>query len=185
MSVSVVGLNASSAASSSALADAASASMQDVTAEPGDSELDFTPLTADQARALRERNPSWSPWWVVFWQAVVGFGVVGAAFLVSGRPVVAVSAAWGVAAVVVPAALFARGLTGRFASVNVGSAVLSFFVWELIKIVATVGILFAAQRLVSGLSWLAMLLGLIVTIKVYWLALAFKRKSHSVRIKNA
>ena len=148
-------------------------------------DLDFQPLTAEQARELRERNPSWSPWWVVFWQGVVGCVVIGVAFLVTGRTVVAESAAWGVLAVVLPAALFARGLTGRFASANVGSAVLSFFVWELIKIMATVGILFAAQRLVEGLSWLAMLLALIVTFKVYWLALAFKRKGRVVRINNA
>ena len=146
---------------------------------------DFQPLTAAQAQALRERNPSWSPWWVVFWQGVIGCAVIGIAFLVTGRLVVAESAACGVLAVVLPAALFARGLTGRFASVNVGSAVLSFFVWELIKIVATVGILFAAQRLVEGLSWLAMLLALIVTFKVYWLALAFKRKGRHVQINNA
>jgi ATP synthase protein I len=55
----------------------------------------------------------------------------------------------------------------------------------LIKIVVTVGILFAAQRLVEGLSWLAMLLGLIVTMKVYWLALAFQRKPRPVQNRNA
>jgi len=45
--------------------------------------------------------------------------------------------------------------------------------------------MFAAHRLVTGLSWPAMLVGLIVTIKVYWLALAFKRRAKSVQVINA
>jgi len=141
---------------------------------------EIIPLTAEQAQALRLRQPMVSPWWVVGAQAVVGVLVVLAAWLITGKSVAAVSAACGAAAVVVPAALFARGMTGRFASANAGAAVLSFFVWELVKIVVTVGMLFAAQHWVVGLSWLAMLLGLIVTIKVYWLGLAFTRKSGSV-----
>ena len=80
-------------------------------------------------------------------------------------------------AVIIPAALFARGVTGQFASVNAGSAVLSFFVWELVKILVTVVVLFASHRLVVGLSWPAMLVGLVLTMKVYWLALGYKRKA--------
>jgi ATP synthase protein I len=99
---------------------------------------------------------------------------------VSGKQAVGLSAACGALAVIVPAALFARGVTGQFASVNAGSAVMSFFLWELVKILVTVGILLAAQRLVIGLSWPAMLVGLVVTIKVYWVALAFKRKPRPV-----
>jgi ATP synthase protein I len=34
--------------------------------------------------------------------------------------------------------------------------------------------LFAAPRLVANLSWPAMLVGLVVTMKVYWVALASK-----------
>jgi ATP synthase protein I len=57
-----------------------------------------------------------------------------------------------VLAVVLPAALFARGLTGQFARANPGAAVLSFFVWELVKILVTVGVLLTAHRLMDGLS---------------------------------
>ena len=146
---------------------------------------DFTPLTAAQAKALREQNPAISPWWVVVGQAAVGVLVALVAWGVTGRSIIGWSAACGALAVVVPAALFARGVTGQFASVNAGSAVLSFFVWELVKILVTVGILFGAHLTVTGLSWPAMLVGLIVTMKVYWLALGFKRKPKSVQIKNA
>jgi ATP synthase protein I len=141
---------------------------------------DFTPLTAEQAQALRELNPSISPWWVVAGQLVVGVLVTLAAWGVTGKSSVAVSTACGALAVVLPAALFARGVTGQFASVNAGSAVLSFFVWELVKILVTVVVMFAAYRLVADLSWPAMLVGLVVTMKVYWLALAVKRKSQPV-----
>lgn len=95
---------------------------------------------------------------------------------------VAKSLACGVLAVVVPAALFARGVTSRFAQANVGTAVMSFFLWELVKVVMTVGLLLAAHRWVTNLSWPAMLVGLVVTVKVYWLALAFRRKARLVRV---
>jgi ATP synthase protein I len=148
--------------------------------ETEDDVSDFIPLTAEQAQTLRERNPSLSPWWVVAGQIVVGVLVALAAWGVTGKTSVAVSAGWGALAVVIPAALFARGVTGQFASANAGSAVLSFFVWEFVKIVVTVGVLFAAHRLVANLSWPAMLVGLVVTMKVYWLALAVRRKSKPV-----
>lgn len=141
---------------------------------------DFTPLTAAEAKALREKHPSISPWWVVAGQVVVGVLVSLIAWAVTGRQIVGLSAACGALAVIVPAALFARGVTGQFASVNAGSAVMSFFLWELVKILVTVGILLAAQRLVTGLSWPAMLVGLILTMKVYWIALGFKRKPRPV-----
>ncbi len=153
--------------------------------ESGQEVSDFTPLTAAQAQALREQHPSISPWWVVVGQLVVGVLVTLVAWLVTGSQTIAWSAASGALAVMVPAALFARGVTGQFASVNAGSAVLSFFVWEMVKIFVTVGILFAAHRLVAGLSWPAMLIGMVVTMKVYWIALGFKRKPRPVQIKNA
>lgn len=145
---------------------------------------DFVPLTRLQAQALAQANPVVSPWWVVLGQLVLGGLLVALAWLVFGE-LVAKSVACGVLAVVLPAALFARGLTSQFARANTGAAVMSFFVWELVKIVVTIGLLFAAHRLVKDLNWPAMLVGLIVTLKVYWLALAFKRKAKPVQNINA
>jgi ATP synthase protein I len=141
----------------------------------------FVPLTAEEAKQLRAQNPSLSPWWVVLGQVLVGFVLTLATWLVSGRASLAWSVASGAMAVAVPAALFARGVTGKFASANAGSAVLSFFVWELVKILVTVCVMFAAHHWVRDLSWPAMLVGLVVTMKVYWLALGFKRKSALVQ----
>lgn len=145
-----------------------------------DDASNFVPLTREQAKALAKAHPVVSPWWVVLCQGVVGLVAAGAAGLLFDG-MVAKSVAWGALAVVVPAALFARGLTGQFARINPGAAVVSFFVWELIKILVTLGMLYAAHRWVTQLSWPAMLVGLVVTLKVYWLALLFRRKEKPIQ----
>jgi len=43
--------------------------------------------------------------------------------------------------------------------------------WELVKIALTVAMLAAAPRLVPELSWLALLAGMVMTMKAYWIAL--------------
>lgn len=133
----------------------------------------FTPLTAQEARSLRERQPSVPPWKVVVGQGVVGVLVALAAWVLTASPEVGWSAAYGALAVVLPAAIFARGLTGRFASLNAATAMFGFFVWEMVKLVLTVAMLIAAPKWVSGLSWPALLVGLVLTMKVYWVALLF------------
>ena len=141
----------------------------------------FAPLTAEQAAELRKHQPLLSVWRVVGVQAMLGLLVAALVWCVSGRMAVVNSAVYGALAVILPAALFARGLTSRVASVNVGSAVFGFFLWELVKIGLTVAMLFAAPRLVSDLSWPAMLAGLIVTMKVYWVALCFRKVFYPVK----
>jgi len=147
--------------------------------ETTDEEPPFKPLSAEQARRLREQAPPLSPWWVVAGQAAVGLAVALAAWAVTGRQNVGWSAGYGALAVVIPAAIFARGLTGRFASLNAVTAAFGFVVWEMVKIAASVALLVAAPRLVPALSWPALLVGLVLTMKVYWVALAYvprKRK---------
>lgn len=138
------------------------------------------PLTAQQIDAIKASNPSLSPWWVVLMQLVLGVVLAGFVWLAFDKGA-AVSSACGSLAVVIPGALFAKGLTGRFARSNVGAAVASFFIWEFVKIVMTVAVMFAAYRLVDDLNWLAMLAGLVLTLKVYWLALVFKPKARTVQ----
>jgi ATP synthase protein I len=140
----------------------------------------FEPLTAEQAAELRKQQPLLSVWRVVGVQAVLGLLVAVLVWFVSGRMAAVYSAVYGALAVIVPAALFARGLTSRVASVNVGAAVFGFFLWEMVKIGLTVAMLFAAPRLVNDLSWPAMLAGLIVTMKVYWVALGFRKVFYPV-----
>lgn len=137
---------------------------------------EFKPLTADEARQLREKSPPLSPWRVIAGQGLVGVLVALAAWGLTGKPHVGWSAGYGALAVVIPAALFARGLTSRVSSMNAGAAVFAFFLWEMVKIALTLAMLFAAPRLVVSLSWPAMLLGLVVTMKVYWVALLLRPK---------
>ena len=136
---------------------------------------EFEPLTREQAQALREKHPSISPWAVVWCQA--GFGLVLALVGgVWGGSHVAWSVAYGALAVVVPATLFARGVRGRFASLNPGSAMMAFFLWELVKLIVTFVMLALAPKFVVALSWPAMLVGLVLTMKVYWVALVVPPK---------
>jgi ATP synthase protein I len=141
--------------------------------DPTEDEPPFKPLTADEARRLREQNPPVSPWWVVAGQALMGLVVALAAWAFTGRQNVGWSAGYGALAVVIPAAIFARGLTGRFSSMNAGTAAVGFMAWEMVKIASSIALLAAAPRLVADLSWPALLVGLVLTMKVYWLALAY------------
>jgi len=142
--------------------------------ETNPDDLSFKPLSAQEAQALRERYPSVSPWRVVAWQAVVGVVVAGAAWALTGQRNIGWSAAYGALAVVVPAIIFARGLTGRFSSLHAGTAAVGFMAWEMVKIIVSIALLAMAPKWVSALSWPALLIGLVVTMKVYWVALAFK-----------
>ena len=120
-------------------------------------------------------NPILSLWRVVGAQALVGVLVALVAGYLFGQKSIGYSALYGAMAVCLPSAVFARGLTSRVSSANPGSAVMGFFVWEMAKVGLTVAMLFAAPRVVTDLSWPAMLVGLVVTMKVYWLALGMRR----------
>ena len=139
-------------------------------------ELEFKRLTAEEAKVLRELNPSVSPWRIVGYQILMGFAVALAAWGFTGKSAAGWSAGYGALAVVIPAVLFARGLMSQFSSINAMTAGFGFFVWEAVKIAASVGMIFAAPKLVADLDWLAMLIGLILTLKVYWLALRMRPK---------
>lgn len=136
----------------------------------------FKPLTREEAQKLREANPSLSPWAVLAVQLLVGVLVAFAAWALTGRQSAGWSTFYGALAVVVPGAIFARGLASKVSSMNPGAAVAGFFLWEMVKIALTLAMLFAAPRLIQDLSWPAMLVGLIVTMKVYWAVLWFKPK---------
>ena len=134
-------------------------------------ESDFKPLTAQEADQWRSRNPPISVWKVVAGQALVGVLVALVVWLVTGRASVGWSAAYGALAVVAPAALFARGVLRHKASANPRAAMVGFFGWEIAKIVLTVALLAAAPRLVPELSWIALLVGMVIAMKMYWVAL--------------
>ena len=144
--------------------------------EDDDQDSDFKPLTADEARQWRDKNPQVSVWRIVAVQALVGVLVAVAAWLLTGRQSAGWSAGYGALAVVVPAALFARGVLRHREMQNPGVAMLRFFGWEMVKIILTVAILVAAPRVVLGLSWLALVAGMVLTMKTYWIALVVQSR---------
>ena len=137
----------------------------------------FKPLTRDEAQVLMANNPqAVSPWRVIAVQAVVGAVVALVAGLVTGRLDVVWSALYGAGVVVIPGALLARGMTSALTSVSPGASATGFMFWEMVKIGVAVVLLVLANRIVQPLSWPALLVALVACIKVYWLALAWRRR---------
>ena len=134
------------------------------------------PLSRAEAQVLREKHPTLSPWVVLAAQTGAGLVVAVVAGLLAGRVNVGWSALYGAAAVVIPGALFARGLMSKVSMINPAAAVTGFFLWEMVKIGLVLAMLFAAPKLVADLSWPAMLVGLVVTMKVVWLVLWLEAK---------
>ncbi|WP_158218939.1 ATP synthase subunit I [Roseateles aquatilis] len=130
----------------------------------------FKPLSREQAQDLRARLPKLSPWTLVGWQAAAGAAMVVLWGLLTWQGDKAWSALFGAGSVVVPNALMAWGMTRRSA-MNGGTAMLSFMVWELIKIILATAILVAVVLGFPPLSWPALLSTLVVALKANWLAL--------------
>ena len=143
-------------------------------------ESNFKPLSAEEAQAWRQSNPQASPWRVLLLQVGVGALMALLTGLVTGQLHLAASVAWGAVAVVIPAVVFVRALSRQMRRTQPGSALVGWFVWELVKIILTVALLLVAPKVISDLSWFALVAGFVVTMKVYWLAMALgwmQRKS--------
>lgn len=153
--------------------------------EDGEAISSFKALTQAQAAVLRAQEPSVSPWRVVVVQAGVGLGVALLAVLLTGQQEMGWSALYGAATVVVPGALMARGMTSRLSSMSPAGSAVSFMIWEGVKISVSVAMLMLAPQLVQPLSWPALLAGLVLCIKVYWLALLWRPKSKNAGSKIA
>jgi ATP synthase protein I len=132
---------------------------------------DLKPLTAQEVLAWRVRQPVTSPWQVLGLQALAGLILVGLTAAFTGKVNLVASVAWGVLSVCVPALVFARALARQMRQRQAASALVSFFVWELVKILLTVALLLAAPRMVAELNWLALLAGFLLTMKMYWVAM--------------
>lgn len=131
-------------------------------------------LTPEEAKALVALHPPISPWRVVGVQAGVGLVAGLMLALFTGQSVWVWSFLYGAATVVVPGALMARGITGSFARKSAGAGVVSFFVWEAAKVGLSVAMLALAPQLVQPLSWPALLAGLVLCLKCYWVALLWR-----------
>ncbi len=140
--------------------------------EDGWQEPEFKSLTREEAREWRGRQPTWSIWRLVVAQLLVGLLLGGLSWLLTQRAQVAWSVVYGSAAVVIPSAIMAYGLTSsalaRLMAGIAQAAFAGFLFWEGVKVLLAVAMLWLAPQVVPGLSWLGLLLGLVVTLKVYW-----------------
>ena len=139
----------------------------------------FKPLTREEASALRAQEPPLSPWWVLAVQVVVGVVAALLAALVTARQEVGWSLLYGAATVVVPGALMARGMTSPLSSTSPGASAVSVLLWATVKILVSIAMLVIANRVVQPLVWPALLLGLVLCMKVYLVALLWRRRKSS------
>ena len=140
--------------------------------DTADGEQAFKPLTAEQARQWRARHPQLPVARVLMMQAATGAVVALLAWALSGKAVVAWSAAYGALAGVLPMALAAKG-TARWAAPGFppGAALAGLLLWEAVKVILAAGMLMAAPKILGAPNWPALLIGLALTIKVYWVGL--------------
>jgi ATP synthase protein I len=142
-----------------------------------DQEEVLEPLTREQADALRSRMRLVSPGRLLLVQGLVGLLTAAcAALLGEGWSTTGLSALYGAAVVVVPGAVMAWALRAKPVTVSASQRAVSFLFWELVKIALSVAMLVLAPRVVDGLSWLALLAGMVLSMKVYGLALLWRRQ---------
>ena len=138
------------------------------------------PMTRAEVQSLLLRKPQVSVWRVVALQAVVGLVVALVSwFFAAGKLSVVWSALYGAAIIAVPSALFALSIQLWLSKLKPGVAVYGFALGELLKIGLTIVLLFFAPRIVQPLSWAAMLIAVVVTLQVYWVALILRGKKSS------
>ena len=137
----------------------------------------FKTLSREEADVLRAQEPPVSPWRVIAVQMAVGVVVTLIGWLITGKSEVAWSLLYGAATVVVPGALMARGMTSRLSSMSPGASAVSFMLWEFVKIGFSLAMLLVAGKIVQPLVWPALLVGMVVCMKVYWLALLWRRRA--------
>lgn len=138
-------------------------------------EADFKPLSRIEAGALKEKLGTVSLdaflLRVLSWQAAAGFLIPVLAWLLSASVSVGYSVLYGGICVVVPSAL-ATGMVRRWRKRGVptyaGGMLTSLFLLEMVKVVVSICMLSAASLALKPVSWLALVVGFVLVLKVYW-----------------
>ena len=145
--------------------------IDDASDADGAAEVDFKPLTREEALQWRSKQPTLSLSWLLVWQSVSALVVVGLAAWLTSDPVVVKSVLYGAAAVVLPSALMAWGVTSsalaRHLSGQAQASLVNFFVWEGVKLVLVLVLLGLAPVVLDAVNWLALVAGLVVVLKVF------------------
>lgn len=125
------------------------------------------PLTREEAQALTARHPSMTVWQILAIQAGCGVLVALIWGAVSRSSSALLSSLYGMAVVVVPSLLMARGVFGRSAVRGVGG----LLVWEILKLGLVCAMLALAPAVVRPLDWAALLVTVVLCMKVIGVAL--------------
>jgi ATP synthase protein I len=144
----------------------------------------FQPLTREEAQALRAKQPLLNPWRVIGVQAAVGVMMTLLVAAFAGEKNWAWSVLYGAATVVVPGALMARGMTSPLSKLSLGASLVSVSLWEMVKMVVSVAMLMLAPKIVPHLSWPALLVGLLLCMKVYVVAMLWFSRQQSSRTRQ-
>ena len=151
--------------------------------EDGSQEPEFKPLTREEAQQWRTRQPQLSLWRLVGVQLLVGLAAGALGGLLMQSASVAWSVLYGAASVVLPSALMVWGVTSgavsRFHAGFAQAAFAGFLMWEGVKIVLAMTMLGSAPFLVPDLSWLGLLAGLVLVLKVYWFGFWIQTRRHN------
>lgn len=146
----------------------------------GAQEPEFKPLTRDEARQWRTSQPVLSPWRLVGVQWLVGLLAALVAGLLWQSASLAASVLYGAAAVALPSALMAYGLTSsalsRLLSGFAQAAFAGFLFWEGVKVLLSVALLAAAAWVLPELNWMGLLIGLVLVLKVFWFGFFFQTR---------
>lgn len=146
----------------------------------GATEDNFKPLTREEARQWRSAQPAVSLRWLLVWQAVSALVLAALAAWLTSDPVVVKSVLYGAAAVLLPSALMAWGVTSgsvaRQLSGEAQASLVNFFVWEGIKLVLVLVLMGLAPVVLDAVNWLALVAGLVVVLKVVGLVLYVQTK---------
>lgn len=138
------------------------------------------PLTRAEVQSLLLRKPQISVWRVVGLQLIVGLIVaLVSGLFAAGQWSVVFSALYGSGAIALPSALFALSIQRWLSRLKPGVAVYGFALGELLKIGLTIVLLFFAPRIVQPLNWAVMLIAIVATLQVYWVALILRGKKAS------
>ncbi|MFT3858977.1 MAG: ATP synthase subunit I [Aquabacterium sp.] len=130
-------------------------------------DLPVRPLTREEAQALIARNPSLPVWRVLAVQAAFGFGVALVWGGLSRSLPSLLSALYGVAVVMLPSLLMARGVFGR----NAGRSVGGLLGWQFLKMGLSAAMLVLAPRVLNPVDWVALLVTLVLCLKITWVVL--------------
>ncbi len=146
----------------------------------GAQEPEFKPLTREEARQWRASQPVLSPWRLVGVQWLVGLLAALVAGLLWQSASLAASVLYGAAAVALPSALMAYGLTSsalsRLLSGFAQAAFAGFLFWEGVKVLMSVAMLAAAVWVLPELNWMGLLIGLVLVLKVFWFGFFFQTR---------